>query len=83
MSSHLGDRNTDPAEARRGPYPRERFRSEVKLTPAAVAMYADAAGDTNPVHRDPAFAASTRTVETPCGDVWHALARIFATGCPK
>jgi acyl dehydratase len=32
----------------------------VKLTPAAVAIYADAAGDTNPVHRDHAFAALTR-----------------------
>lgn len=41
-------------------YPRERFSSEVQLTPAAVAAYAHAAGDTNPVHHDRAFAASTR-----------------------
>jgi acyl dehydratase len=42
------------------PYARERFSSEVRLTPAAVARYAHAAGDTNPVHHDPAFASSTR-----------------------
>jgi 3-hydroxybutyryl-CoA dehydratase len=42
------------------PRPRERFSSEVRLTPAAVARYAELAGDDNPVHRDPAFAAGTR-----------------------
>lgn len=42
------------------PRPRERFSSEVRLTPAAVAAYALGAGDTNPVHHDPAFASSTR-----------------------
>lgn len=42
------------------PHPRERFSSEVRLTPAAVAMYARCAGDMNPVHHDPAFASSTR-----------------------
>ena len=31
-------------------YPRERFSAEVTLTPAMVAAYAEAAGDTNPVH---------------------------------
>ena len=41
-------------------YPHERLSSEVQLTPAMVATYADAAGDTNPVHHDPAFAATTR-----------------------
>jgi len=41
-------------------WPRERFSSEVTLTPTAVAEYARAAGDTNPVHHDPAFAAATR-----------------------
>jgi len=41
-------------------WPRERFSSEVTLTPAAVAEYARVAGDTNPVHHDPAFAAATR-----------------------
>ena len=41
-------------------YPRERFSAEVALTPATVAAYAEAAGDTNPVHHDPEFAATTR-----------------------
>ena len=38
----------------------ERFSSEVKLTPKAVADYASAVGDTNPLHHDPAFAAASR-----------------------
>jgi len=41
-------------------YPKERFSSEVKLTPAAVADFAHAAGDDNPVHHDQAFAVSSR-----------------------
>jgi acyl dehydratase len=41
-------------------YPRERFSSEVTLTPTLVATYAHAAGDTNPVHHDAMFAATTR-----------------------
>ena len=41
-------------------YPRERFLAEVTLTPAIVAAYAEAAGDTNPVHNDPQFAAASR-----------------------
>lgn len=41
-------------------YPRERFSSEIRLTPTTVAAYAQAAGDTNPVHHDHVFAASTR-----------------------
>lgn len=41
-------------------WPRERFSSEVTLTPETVAEFAHAAGDTNPVHHDPAFAATTR-----------------------
>jgi 3-hydroxybutyryl-CoA dehydratase len=41
-------------------YPRERFSTEITLTPALVAAYARAAGDTNPVHHDPEFAAATR-----------------------
>jgi 3-hydroxybutyryl-CoA dehydratase len=32
----------------------------VTLTPASVAAYARAAGDDNPVHHDPGFAAGTR-----------------------
>jgi len=41
-------------------WPRERFSSTVTLTPETVATFAHAAGDTNPVHHDPAFAATTR-----------------------
>jgi acyl dehydratase len=41
-------------------FPKERFTSDVTLTPAMVAAYANAAGDTNPVHHDSTFAASTR-----------------------
>ena len=41
-------------------HPHERFSSRVRLTPSAVAAYAHAAGDDNPVHHDPAFAADTR-----------------------
>ena len=40
--------------------PHDRFTSEVKLDPARVASFARAAGDDNPVHHDPEFAASTR-----------------------
>ena len=40
--------------------PYERFSSEVTLTPAMVAAYALAAGDSNPVHHDPEFAAASR-----------------------
>jgi acyl dehydratase len=42
------------------PQPRERFWSEIQLSPAIVSQYATAAGDTNPVHHDPEFAATTR-----------------------
>lgn len=42
------------------PFPRERFSSEVSLTPATASTYAHAAGDTNPVHHDAGFAAATR-----------------------
>jgi len=41
-------------------HPRERFWSEVTLTPAGVSNYASAAGDDNPVHHDPEFASSSR-----------------------
>src|ERR1700740_2440708 len=41
-------------------FPRERFRSEVQLTPDLVSNYAEGAGDTNPVHHAPPFAATTR-----------------------
>jgi 3-hydroxybutyryl-CoA dehydratase len=41
-------------------YPRERFSTEITLTPTLVAAYAQAAGDTNPVHHNYEFAAATR-----------------------
>ena len=41
-------------------YAHERFSSEVTLTPALVSAYATAAGDFNPIHHDPEFAARTR-----------------------
>jgi 3-hydroxybutyryl-CoA dehydratase len=41
-------------------YPRERFSSELTLTPAIVSDFAYAAGDVNPIHHDPEFALSTR-----------------------
>jgi acyl dehydratase len=41
-------------------YPRERFSSQVTLTPAAVVAFAAAAGDDNPIHHDATFAAGTR-----------------------
>jgi len=40
--------------------PHDRFFSSVTLTPDSVAEYARAAGDSNPVHFDAAFAAHTR-----------------------
>ena len=40
--------------------PHERFSSEVTLTPKAVAAFARAVGDQNPLHHDPAYAAHTR-----------------------
>lgn len=41
-------------------FPRERFSSEVVLSPAMVTAFADAAGDNNPIHHDAAYAATTR-----------------------
>jgi acyl dehydratase len=40
--------------------PHDRFAAEVTLTPEAVVDYARRAGDGNPVHSDPAYAAGTR-----------------------
>lgn len=40
--------------------PKERFSSKVTLTPGIVADFARAAGDDNPIHHDPTFAATTK-----------------------
>jgi len=40
--------------------PHDRFSCEITLNPDSVAEYARAAGDGNPVHFDPTFAAQTR-----------------------
>lgn len=40
--------------------PHERFSSEVTLTPDAVAAFARVAGDENPLHHDPVYAATSR-----------------------
>jgi acyl dehydratase len=40
--------------------PRERFSAEVTLNPSTVVDFANAAGDSNPIHHDAGFAASTR-----------------------
>jgi acyl dehydratase len=40
--------------------PGERFSTEVTLTPEQVAAFARVVGDDNPVHHDPAHAATTR-----------------------
>ena len=41
-------------------FPRERFSSELTLTPEIVVAFANAAGDNNPIHHDPELAATTR-----------------------
>lgn len=38
----------------------EQFTREVRLTPESVAAFSTAAGDVNPIHFDPQFAATTR-----------------------
>jgi acyl dehydratase len=58
-------------------FPRERFSSEVTLTPQAVIDFANAAGDNNPIHHDPAFAASTR-FRKPTASGPHTTALLLA-----
>jgi acyl dehydratase len=41
-------------------FPKERFSREVALSRAVVTEFATAAGDNNPIHHDPEFAATTR-----------------------
>jgi 3-hydroxybutyryl-CoA dehydratase len=40
--------------------PHERFSATVTLTPATASAFAHAAGDHNPLHHDPGYAATTR-----------------------
>ena len=58
-------------------YPRERFASEVRLTPEIVTAFAAAAGDTNPIHHDPEFAATTR-FGSPTASGPHTTALLLA-----
>ena len=51
---------SDHGEAVVKPYPRERFSCKLTLTPESVVAFANAAGDDNPIHHDPGFAATTR-----------------------
>lgn len=58
-------------------YPHERFSSEVTLTPAMVVAFANAAGDNNPIHHDPEFAATTR-FKRPTASGPHTTALLLA-----
>lgn len=58
-------------------YPHERFSSEVTLTPAMVVSFANAAGDNNPIHHDPEFAATTR-FRKPTASGPHTTALLLA-----
>lgn len=40
--------------------PRDRFSSQVTLTPTSVAEFARSVGDLNPIHQDSGYAAGTR-----------------------
>jgi 3-hydroxybutyryl-CoA dehydratase len=57
--------------------PRERFSCEVALSPAMVAEFANAAGDNNPIHHDPEFAATTR-FRRPTASGPHTTALLLA-----
>jgi len=57
--------------------PRERFGREVVLTRSMVTEFATAAGDNNPIHHDPAFAATTR-FRRPTASGPHTTALLLA-----
>ena len=57
--------------------PRDRFSSMVALSPAMVSAFAESVGDTNPVHHDPEFAASTR-YKRPIASGTHTSALLLA-----
>jgi acyl dehydratase len=58
-------------------HPHERFSSAIALTPKIVREYALAVGDTNPVHHDPDFAATTRYGQLIASGA-HTAALLFA-----
>ena len=58
-------------------FPRERFSSEITLTREAVIAFANAAGDNNPIHHDPEFAAGTR-FRRPTASGPHTTALLLA-----
>jgi 3-hydroxybutyryl-CoA dehydratase len=58
-------------------HPRERFSADVTLSPAAVAEFANAAGDNNPIHHDADFAATTR-FRRPTASGPHTTALLLA-----
>jgi 3-hydroxybutyryl-CoA dehydratase len=58
-------------------FPRERFSTEVALSPGMVAAFANAAGDDNPIHHDPDFAAKTR-YGRPTASGTHTTALLLA-----
>lgn len=58
-------------------FPRERFSSEVTLTPQTVTEFASAAGDNNPIHHDAEFAATTR-FHKPTASGPHTTALLLA-----
>jgi acyl dehydratase len=58
-------------------FPHERFSTDVTLSPERVADYANAVGDTNPVHHDPEFAARTR-FGRPIASGTHTTALLLA-----
>jgi 3-hydroxybutyryl-CoA dehydratase len=57
--------------------PRDRFSSVVTLDPAMVSAFAESVGDTNPVHHDLEFAASTR-YRRPIASGTHTSALLLA-----
>jgi 3-hydroxybutyryl-CoA dehydratase len=58
-------------------FPRERFSSDVTLSPSAVVEFANAAGDNNPIHHDAEFAATTR-FRRPTASGPHTTALLLA-----
>ena len=58
-------------------YPRERFSCEVALSQEMVTEFANTVGDTNPIHHDAEFAATTR-FNKPTASGPHTTALLLA-----